>query len=393
MINRPLDPLNPRRSRSFLGSVALAGSLLALAPPPATPQGPLARRLDRLLDRPPFDRATWGVAVLDSAGRVLFERNADRLLIPASNAKLVVGAAALALLGPDYRITTSVYGGGPLEEGVLQGDLVVYGRGDPSFGQRCYDVDTLAVGACDSLWTRLDRLADSLVARGVQHVAGAVVGDGSYFESTLIHAGWEQYDLNWWYAAPVSGLGFNDNSLNVTWKPGPRVGAPAQVQFEPQLGNFSFENRSRTVPRGRARTIDFFRQPGTMLIWAQGDVPLDHGGRTEYFALPDPNLFFAQAFRVALGRKGVSVGGPTLSTTDSLRYREAREAPALVAERSRPLADMVFPVLNSSHNWFAEMLLKVLGRERGAGDRGAKLSTSSVRSCVTRSASTPPLSP
>src|SRR6185503_18044319 len=123
----------------------------------------------------------------------------------------------------------------------------------------------------------------------------------------------------------------------------------------------------RTTPAGTPRTLDFFREPGTMLIWSEGTVPLDNNGRTEYFALPDPNLYFAHALRASLARKGISVGGPTLSTTDSLRYHEAREAPALVSLQSRPLSDYLFPILNSSQNWFAEMLLKQLGRERGAG--------------------------
>jgi D-alanyl-D-alanine carboxypeptidase/D-alanyl-D-alanine-endopeptidase (penicillin-binding protein 4) len=211
----------------------------------------------------------------------------------------------------------------------------------------------------------MDALADSLVARGVQHVTGAIVGDGSYFEPQLVHDAWEEYDLNWWYAAPVSALGFNDNSVDISWKPGPRVGAPAAVSFQPELGLFLFENRSRTTPPGTPRTIDFFRQPGTMFVWAEGTVPLDNNGRTEYFALPDPNLYFAHALRSSLARKGISVAGPTLSTTDSTRYHEAREAPALASLQSRPLSDMLFPILNSSQNWFAEMLCKIVGRERG----------------------------
>ena len=361
MINRSLDRLH------LACRVALPWLALSLAGlSPAWGQGAVAKRIDRLLDQPPFDRATWGVFVSDSAGKVLYQRNADRLMSPASNNKLLVAGTAMRLLGPDYRVTTSIYGSGPLENGVLQGDLVVYGRGDPTFSGHCYGIDTLAPGGCDSLWTGIDGLADSLVARGVQEVTGALVGDGSYFEPQLVHDSWELYDLNWWYAAPVSGLGFNDNSVDVTWGPGPKVGAPAAIRFQPELGFFAFQNRSRTSAPGSPRTLDFFRQPGTMFVWAEGTVPLDNGGRTEYFALPDPNLYFAHALRSSLARKGISIAGPTLSTTDSLRYREARQAPALASRQSRPLSDVIFPILNSSQNWFAEMLLKTVGRERGA---------------------------
>jgi serine-type D-Ala-D-Ala carboxypeptidase/endopeptidase (penicillin-binding protein 4) len=109
--------------------------------------------------------------------------------------------------------------------GVLRGDLVLYGRGDPSFSRRCYAVDTLAAGACErDPFARLRLMADTLKARGIRQVAGDVVGDGSYFEPASLHPGWQLFDLNWWYAAPVVALAFNDNSLDFTWQPGLTVG-------------------------------------------------------------------------------------------------------------------------------------------------------------------------
>src|SRR6185503_12982478 len=342
--------------------LALVASLVPLGV--AGAQSALAKRLDRVLDQPPYNRATWGVILTDSAGKVLYQRNADRIFQPASNTKLIVTAVASALLPADYVTRTEVYGAGVLEDGVLRGDLVIYGRGDPTFDQRCYGPDTLAVGACDTRWTRMDALADSLVARGLRRVNGAIVGDGSYFEPQLVHDAWETYDLNWWYAAPVSGLGFNDNSVDITSRAGPAVGAPAAITFEPDLGYFRFENRTGTVATGERRTLDFFREAGTLRVWAEGTVPLDTTSRREYFALPDPNHYFASALRSVLARRGVGVAGPTLSTTDSTRYREVRGTPALASVTSRPLSDVLFPILNSSQNWFAEMLLKTLGHEK-----------------------------
>lgn len=139
------------------------------------------------------------------------------------------------------------------------------------------------------------------------------------------------------------------------------------IRFEPHLGNFEFENRTHTTRARTRRTIDFFRRPGTMFIWGEGAVPLDHPGRTEYFALPDPNLYFVQALRAALERRGIGVAGPTLATTDQMLYRAARETPALATFASRPMSDLLYPLLNDSHNWYAEMLVKLLGRERGEG--------------------------
>jgi D-alanyl-D-alanine carboxypeptidase/D-alanyl-D-alanine-endopeptidase (penicillin-binding protein 4) len=343
----------------------IAVLLLGMLPTALAAQS-LHRRVDRLLDTPPFDRVTWGVVVMDTAGRVRFARNADRLFVPASNTKLVVTAAASVLFPPDSPIETSVFGTGRVADGVLHGDLVVYGRGDPGFSERCYGPDTLALGACEQLWTRLDALADSVYAHGIRHVAGTLVGDGSYFDAQFLHPGWETYDVNWWYGSPVGALGFNDNSVNLTWAPGPAAGAPARITLEPDIDALRLENRTRTTDSGSATTLDFYRHPGTLNVWAEGTVAFGRRPSTEYFALPDPNLYFVEAFRVALARRGVSVAGGIAATTDSTRYHAARETPALVNFASRSRDDLIFPILNTSQNWFAEMLLKGLGRRAGA---------------------------
>jgi D-alanyl-D-alanine carboxypeptidase/D-alanyl-D-alanine-endopeptidase (penicillin-binding protein 4) len=344
---------------------------------PAPRRGALAQRLDALLDQPPFDRVNWGVYVADERGRTLYQRNADRLFVPASNTKLVVGAAATVLLPPDYRVRTSVYVNGVLRDGIVYGDLVLYGRGDPTFSTRCYGLDTLALGACDSAFTAIDRIADSIRARGVRRITGRIIGDGSYFEPVLVLPAWNVFDLNWWYAAPVSGLGFNDNSVDFSITPGDAVDQPPLITWSPRLDLFTFENRARTVPAGSSTTIgdNFFRAPGTMAIWAEGTVAQSRRPWIESFALPDPNRYAARALAVSLERRGVAVEGGTIGTTDSLATRAARCCGSPLLEyQSRPLGDLVFPILNTSQNLFAEMLVKVLGREfRGEGSWDAGL--------------------
>ena len=353
--------------KPILVSLTISGVLAAAWPPGAPAQaaarasrGSLARRLNTLLDRPPFNRVTWGVSIVDERGRALYERNADRLFVPASNTKLVVSAAATVLLPADFRVRTSVYVNGALQDGVLDGDLVLYGRGDPTFSERCYGLDTLAPGACDSAFTAIDAIADSVRARGVRRVTGHVVGDGSWFEPLLVHPAWNTFDLNWWYAAPVSGLGFHDNSVDFLITPSDSVDRPPAITWTPDLGLFTFENRARTSPTGSRSTIgdNFFRTPGTMAIWAEGTAARGRRPWTESFALPDPNHYAARALAVALERLGITVEGGATSTTDSLAYRAARASGTpLVEYLGRPLGDIVFPILNTSQNWFAEMLL------------------------------------
>ena len=328
------------------------------------------RELDSLLDAAPFNRNLWGVALVDDGGRLLYGRNADKLFIPASNTKLVVATVAAALLPPDWTVSTSVYAAGPITEGLIQGDLVLYGRGDPTMGRRCYATDTTLAGVCDhDPFTRLRQLAEALKARGVRVVQGDVIGDGSWFDGELVHPDWGSYDLNWWYAAPVAGLGFNDNSVDITWGPGPAEDAPAVLSLDPDLGDVVLENRTRTVANGGESDIGdrMYREPGTLQLWAEGTVALDGRGGLESFALPDPNLYTARAFRRALAESGISVLGTTRSTTDSTKYAAARQGTALAEVASRPLRDWIFPILNTSQNWYADMLVKQLGRQFGKG--------------------------
>ena len=342
----------------------LISLVFALCNTPALPAQSLARRLDRLLDAAPFDRHSWGVAVLDNTGKLLYQRNATRLFIPASNTKLIVAAAATVLLPPDGTVLTSLYAAGPVDSGVVRGDLVLYGRGDPTMSRRCFDADTTRSGACEAdPMRRLRDLAGQLHAKGIRTITGNVVGDGSYFEPTLLHETWEQGDLVWWYAAPVSGLAFNDNSLDLRWAPGPESGAPGVISLAPDLGDVTIENRTTTVT-GSGSGLDVGAL-GPLSLWGGGTISRGAAARTSYAALPDPNRLAASALRRALADAGISVRGATGSTTDSMRYANVRTMPPLAESASRPFREWLVPILGPSQNLFAEMLLKQLGRQMG----------------------------
>jgi D-alanyl-D-alanine carboxypeptidase/D-alanyl-D-alanine-endopeptidase (penicillin-binding protein 4) len=154
------------------------------------------------------------------------------------------------------------------------------------------------------------------------------------------------------------------------------VGEPARVSFAPALGDVSLDNRTVVIPGDTGSTLDFFRDPGTNRIRAEGRVPQGAGATIEHFALPDPNLYTAWAFKAALAAAGISVRGAVRSTSDSTTYRAARATPPLAEIESRPFRDWIFPILNSSQNWFAEMLIKQLGRRVGrAGSWAEGLAT------------------
>lgn len=346
--------------------LARALVVLALLLPATIPAQSLTRRLDARLDGPGMERHLWGVAVTDLSGKLLYGRNADRLFIPASNTKLVVTTAATALLGPDFTVRTSLYGTGPLQDGVLHGDLVLYGRGDPTFSNRCYDIDDTRPGVCDrDPAAKFRDLARQLSQRGIREVRGHLIGDGSYLEPTTFHPAWEVYDVHWWYAAPVTGLAFNDNSLDVRVVAGESAGGAPRLTVQPEVGLATVENRAMVGPRGGDRTFDIFRNVDGLGYVATGVLPAGTADRTMHPAVLDPNRFAALALRRELLAVGIVVRGEVRSTTDSMATVHARAMPALAEVTSRPLRDWVFPILNTSQNLFAELTLKQLGRQFG----------------------------
>ena len=305
------------------------------------------------------------MAVLDLRGRLLFGRNADRLFVPASNTKLVVTAAATALLDPEASIRTEVYLDGAVRDGTLAGNLILAGAGDPTWSRRCFALDTLAPGACDA--DPLDRLrpvAAALKRHGIVRIAGAVVGDGSAFEPTLTHPTWETDDLVWAYAAPVSALGFNENTVVATVRPGTLDG-PATIDLAPDLGALLIENRVVTVTDSGPTTVTWSRSADGTTAIATGTIRLGHAGDRSQLAVPDPNRFAALALARVLADSGISVLGGGTGTTDSTAFAAARRGGPVAAIESRPVKDWIFPILNVSQNWVAEMLLKQLGLRFG----------------------------
>lgn len=348
--------------------LGILGLMLASSPVHAVAQA-IPGDVARLLDATPFNRNHWGIVVMDASGRILTSRHPEQLFMPASNTKLLATAAAAVLLPPGFTVRTSLYGGGPVVNGTLTGDLVLYGRGDPTLSRRCYAGDTLQAGVCQrDAEAPLRHLAEQLRRAGVTRVAGDLVGDGSWFEPTLVHPTWEVYDLNWWYAAPVSGLGVHDNAVSVIHAGGRALGEPAVIRVEPMIEGLSLENRTVTVADREPQTLDYRREEGTLRIIAEGTVRQSTRPTTQYFALPDPNFFTASVLRRLLAEAGITVLGATRSTTDSMATRALRQTVPLAEVTSRPIEDWIYPVLNSSQNWFAEMLLKQLGRQvRGEG--------------------------
>ena len=228
---------------------------------------------------------------------------------PASNTKLFTTAAALALIGPDYKFRTSVETNGLLDtHGRLNGDLLLVGRGDPNLSGRELPYD-LRTQRNDHPIKVLEDLADSLVQKGVKYVDGDLVADDSYFAFERYGEGWSQDDLVWGDGAPVSALTINDNVVFVNILPADRAGERAFVTIVPFADYYHVDNRIMTTPAGTARRIFFNREPGSTALTLWGEMPIDDKGANEALAIDDPAAFASALFRHLLEKRGITVYG------------------------------------------------------------------------------------
>src|SRR5439155_64715 len=189
-------------------------------------------RVSRLINQTKFEAGFWGIQIVSLKDNyILYSLNANKNFLPASNMKLIIGAAALDNLGPDYRFQTPVYAQGSIDsEGRLRGDLVVVGIGDPNLDGRAYTVgeEFPTKASCPLI---IGRLADQIASRPITYVEGDIVGDDTAFLYEPYGPGWEHDDLLWGYGAPASALAVNENVFGVEVAPADAVGDPARIRI------------------------------------------------------------------------------------------------------------------------------------------------------------------
>jgi D-alanyl-D-alanine carboxypeptidase/D-alanyl-D-alanine-endopeptidase (penicillin-binding protein 4) len=314
----------------------------------------LAQQIDQAIDSSELTRARWGVFVTSMKdGRVLVSRNADKLFTPASNMKIYTTAVTLDLLGGDYRWRTSVYvDKQPDANGVIEGNVTLYGRGAP-------DLDS-KIG--------LVSLADQLYQRGVRQVRGKIIGDESYFRGELFGLGWQWNDLQWYFGAEPSALTINENSVELTIAPANKIGSDATLTLNRGANYLHLTNHTRTVERDADTTIGINRglSDGELLVW--GDFPVGGRAFSAFLSVPKPALWAATQFKEALIARGIKVEGEVRSRdfriADEDKF-DPQKAFEIAQENSAALNEIVRHTNKASDNLYAELILRTLGKERG----------------------------
>ncbi len=317
----------------------------------------LVRRIDSILNR----TATGGTVAVEvvslDTGETLYSRNANASMIPASNMKLFTTAAALQYLGPDFKTITSIYLNGKLgQDGVLDGDLIIYGRGDPNISGRFSDGDTTSI---------FKEMVESLKAKGLQKVNGSIIGDDSYFDAEY-YGPWLPEESHKWYAAKVSALSFNDNCIDIYVTPGPAPGKRAKVGQSPWTSYMRIRNRTSTTT-SRNNSVWVSPHPDPSIILVGGRIWHRKKGELLWFPVESPPLYAATVFKETLERAGVRVSGKPQALGSDHKSVVPAGAMPVIEHESLPLSELVKVVNKRSQNLHAELLLKHVGLNQGLG--------------------------
>ncbi|MFG2088619.1 MULTISPECIES: D-alanyl-D-alanine carboxypeptidase/D-alanyl-D-alanine-endopeptidase [unclassified Spirillospora] len=330
------------------GSMVLGGA--AAVPAHAATAGGLPEDLDAVLRDGRLQGAAVDVVVRDAeTGEVLYDRNGNGQVTPASNNKLQTSAAAFGILGPGYRFRTTV--------SVKGGNLYLRGTGDTTMRAAEYD-----------------RLAAAVAARGITGIKGDLVADDTWFGAKRTPDDWDPADLQYAYAGQTSALtvspndDFDAGSIKVSLTPAAREGRPVRVGLTPDTDVVKIDNRAVTGPPGSSSTLAVNRGNGTNTIVVTGSHPAGAAPAGVLRTVEGPTLYAADVFRKALKAHGVQVSGATE------RGRTPPGAKTIATRTSMPLSRLATPFLKLSNNVMAETLVKAIGREvRGEGTWAAGL--------------------
>jgi D-alanyl-D-alanine carboxypeptidase/D-alanyl-D-alanine-endopeptidase (penicillin-binding protein 4) len=338
----------------------------------ASRSGRLTTDLDGLFTTGPLADSLAGVSVRSlRTGQVLYTHNPGTRVIPASAMKVVTMAVAADRLGWDHRFTTRLGLSGVVKDGVLEGDLIVTGDGDPSIAAQ--DLRTAPV---------FTEWAERLTARGIRRVNGRLIGDDNVYDDEALGAGWAWDYLAAGYAAPSGALSYNENVAVLRVTPAAAAGASALVELGPAGHGLELHAAVTTAPADTAASLTIGRLPGSAALTVRGVVAV--GSRTiiRTTTIDNPTRFFVNALRLALLERGIAVSGGTWDIDDLPDAPGASRQELIAEHRSAPLSSLIGYAMKVSQNFYGDMFLKAIGRaDRGAGS--AEAGRTAVRTTLT----------
>ena len=327
---------------------------VAVTPAPSAPGIAPAQRLQAdlsaIFETPQFERSFWSVLVTPAEqGADLYSLNAAKLMMPGSVMKMLTAAAAAELLGWEHQFETKIVAVAPVDQGVLRGDLIVIGGGDPSISERSDTPGTLRT------------LARQVREAGITRVEGGIIGHDDLFDDNGFGDGWTLDNLPYGYAAAASALEYNEGSVDLVIRAGDAAGDPVVIEVRPEGGGLQIDNKLVTVAESGTGMLTLKRLPGSPRVIVQGQIPAKAPPFVRTASVDNPTAFFVSAFRAALVAEGIQVNGDAVDIDDFLTKPDLAGARAVVSHKSATLRQIAASMMRVSQNQYAETLLKAIG--------------------------------
>jgi serine-type D-Ala-D-Ala carboxypeptidase/endopeptidase (penicillin-binding protein 4) len=339
----------------------------------------LAEKIKAVVDAPEYKTARWGILVLDAkSGKLVYELNPDKLMLPASVTKLYTCATALTELGPSHRFVTPVYRRGEVKDGVLDGDLILVAGSDLTFGgRRGKDGATLFAdndhtyansGLMASQVTdsnplyALDELAKQ-IASSIKDVRGEILIDDRLFPRARATGSGPE---------TISPILVNDNVVDIIVTPGAKVGEPAIVRIRPETAFVQMDADVQTAKEGASTQIGV-DATGSGQFTVRGHIAVKAPPAVRIFPVDDPALWARALFIESLRRNGVKVAASVHRPRKTDLPTRVHELPFVAEYKSEPLAEAIQVTLKVSHNLYASTLPIVVGLKHGSGTAEAGL--------------------
>jgi serine-type D-Ala-D-Ala carboxypeptidase/endopeptidase (penicillin-binding protein 4) len=340
---------------------SIASPTPAATPRPVQTLATLQSFIMGRLARAEVRRGRVGIKIVSlNTGKVVFEQDADKYFMPASNMKNFTVATAMERLGPDYKFVTSVYAEAkPDANGIVRGNLRVVGSGDVSistafFGTSPSDPETYYKG--------IDRLVDVIAAAGVKRIEGDLIGDESHFKGSAIPGSWEYDDLQWYYGAEISALPINDNAVDLSVTPG-NIGGPCVVNILPTNTIYQIANSCVTTPAATKRTLSVNKQIDRNMLTISGTIPVGDAFRNS-ITFSHPAELFISILKQRLEKRGIVVTGSTKTIKEApvIPCKDCREE-VIAKLESPPFREIAAKTMKPSQNMYTETILWTLGEE------------------------------